>query len=64
MEQDSTIAKGNGVPVTKLRIGKKTNLIKTKIKTTEKIHPLNESSFQSRNQNLFHNSFIFIGEKR
>ena len=55
MLHDSTIAKGKEVPETKLRSGKKTNLITTKIKIKENAHPLKLLSFQSKNQNLLKN---------
>ena len=63
MLHDSTIAKGNAVPVTKLKTGKKINFMKTNIIIIEKNHPLSESSFHNKNQNFlkkFFNSFFVI----
>jgi hypothetical protein len=58
------MANGKGVPVTKLKVGKKINFIKIKMNTSENSHPLKLSSFHKRNQNLFHNFFKFINKKR
>jgi len=64
MLHDSTIAKGKDVPVIKLSVGKKMNLIIMNKNIIEKTQPLKLSSFHKINQNFSHPFFISIKRKK